>query len=71
MMSRVVQFYGGPLCGDHRQLGTPSPRGWRVNSVARDSYFYVHDGAGRYVYTQTLEGQFIQAEIEETKRGEK
>lgn len=69
MRVHVARFYAGPLCGAKREYQTSWPPGWAVSSLAGDPHYYVHDGHGRYVYTQTLEGRCILAEYVKRGRG--
>jgi hypothetical protein len=62
-----VQFYGGPLDGKEREWSVLPLRGY-TTEPGFPRHTYVFDGDRRFVYSQTLEGTFIIAEVRDKKR---
>ena len=67
MLIRLVEFYGGPKCGEKRDQPAGIVRG-QVGPWASRREYYVYDGAGRFVWSGTLEGHLIDAEVKQSKK---
>lgn len=68
MAEKTVELYGGPLDGEKRPRTPYLNRGYCGPWRSRQE-FYLFDGVDRFVWSGTLEGHLLQAEVESKKRG--